>query len=514
MKTHETTLLLLAILSLIMAIPTAQALQPPKTYAIWELKLEDQTIIRLQVIPDLDNDGVNEVFIASSAEKDSYLYIVSGKNGTILRTSGPLGHKIRDAVWVSGYVAASAVEEISIFDYRLIQIYTLPVFASLDVRLQPLGNLFVALDIFNEEAPKLVAINPRNGQVVWSVQYSRYAIQSVLTFSGRVAVAFTNGSGCFIKIMDEKGEEEGCVRVLVERKTGGKVYISSYRDGLLFFRYMVDEEAYIGCISLKKPMRLCWMTEVDPHPKNLPFALGDANIDGIGDVVAVLNGKLALFSGKTGELLYSTGLRMLYAKCLQTINEKGDRTVLMSDEGRIYLLSFGLLNYSAYWVLGNYTYMESLGDVDGDGLNDIAIIYGGTLSCFWGGYDQENPRIHVLEPKNATSTSNPLIVFRAEVEDKQSGVKRVLFVIDGEEHVARYNPSLGVYEVGVILKDGTHRWSVHAVDRVGHDAYTPSFQVEVNTSLMGGPGWADDIAVFFLTASLLVASLYVGIKRW
>ena len=514
MKTYKLALTI-TVLMLYLAglIPTTQALQY-KTYAIWKLNLENQTIIRIQAIPDLDNDGIKEVFIASSAENNSYLYILSGRNGSILRTSGPLEYKIRDAVWVAGYIATSAIEEISIFDYRLVKIYTLPIFASLNVRLQPLGNLFIALDIFNEEAPKLVAVNPRNGQIVWSIQYSRFAVQSVFAFSEMVAVAFSNGSGCFVKIIDEGGEEKGSVRISVDRKDRGKIHISSYRDGLLFFKYMVDEEAYIGCINLKKPMRLCWTTKVDPHPKNLPLALGDANIDGIGDVVAVLNGKLALFSGKNGELLYSTGLQMLYARCLQPINEEGDKIAVMSDKGRIYLLSFRLLNYTLYWILGNYTYMESLGDVDGDRLNDIAITYGGEISCLWGGYDQEKPKIYVIEPRNATSTSNPLIVFRAEVKDKQSGVDRVSFIIDDREYIAQYNPSLGVYEVSVILRDGVHTWSVYAKDKVGYDSYTPSFHVVVNTSLMGGPGWIDDAAVLALTVALLVASLYVSIKRW
>ena len=60
------------------------------------------------------------------------------------------------------------------------------------------------------------------------------------------------------------------------------------------------------------------------------------------------------------------------------------------------------------------------------------------------------------------------------------------------------------------LSDGNHTLSVKAVDRVGLTK-EESTSFIINTSLIGGPGWSDDIVVFGLAAT---AAVVIGVGAY
>ena len=60
------------------------------------------------------------------------------------------------------------------------------------------------------------------------------------------------------------------------------------------------------------------------------------------------------------------------------------------------------------------------------------------------------------------------------------------------------------------LPDGTHTLSVKAIDRVGLTK-EESTSFIINTSLIGGPGWSDDIVVFGLAAT---AAVVIGVGAY
>jgi hypothetical protein len=58
------------------------------------------------------------------------------------------------------------------------------------------------------------------------------------------------------------------------------------------------------------------------------------------------------------------------------------------------------------------------------------------------------------------------------------------------------------------ISDGHHTVDIEAIDKVGNRGQT-RIEFFVNMSLIGGPGWLDDAAVFGTTA--IVISLAIGV---
>jgi len=482
-----------------------------ETYTMWTVNLGEEHVIEMQAIPDVNGDGVKDLFVASRVENDSYLYIISGRNGSILRESGPLGCKIRGAVWVGGCAAVSVVEEIIVYGPQFQQLYTLPRFVSPTAKLQPLRGNLISLSVAGEGVYQLEAFRPLDGTRLWGVEFTGVRDCSFLaTPGGLVACAFANESGWYVSVLDMWGRRLALIPIEGSNMTD-RLTLKLYEGACFLYTLVGDSGVFVGCLSLEGEI---WRVAVERHPENVGFTIGDANMDGVRDVVCVYDGNVTLLSGKNGEKLYSTGVNTLYVADLGATSEDGREVAVLDAEGYIHLLAFSLLKATECWVRGPFSLMEMLGDVDGDGFRDIVLSRGGFIACYWGHYDGEPPVLELVEPENATSTSAPYVTFRVKAWDGQSGVHRVVFVVDGVEHEGAYNPTHNVYEVGLTVTDGTHWWYAKAIDRAGHEAQTPMARVTVNTSLLGWPGWADDILFLTVAAAVLLVALYTTLREW
>ena len=110
---------------------------------IWSSGTINGTIcFALQVIPDINGDGHEDVFVASTPGGRTYddeivysvyLALIDGKSGSIIRASDPidysnmyLGREV--AVYINGYIVLAIVtENVDVYDLQFNKLYSIPI---------------------------------------------------------------------------------------------------------------------------------------------------------------------------------------------------------------------------------------------------------------------------------------------------------------------------------------------------------------------------------------------------
>jgi len=183
---------------------------------------------------------------------------------------------------------------------------------------------------------------------------------------------------------------------------------------------------------------------------------------------------LGIISGSTGHELLSA------RKDLEAVSAlwAGDHKAFLVAEDGVYLEELNLMRGEVrdLWHLP-CSHACLLADLDGDGF----------------------------------STSVPGVLLKARVEDHGSGVRRVVFVVDGREVDATYDG--GYYVAYVRLSEGIHEWSVKAIDKVGLSASDGPRHITVNMSFFGEPGWEDDVLFFGPWAAALIALAILVLRK-
>jgi hypothetical protein len=113
--------------------------------------------------------------------------------------------------------------------------------------------------------------------------------------------------------------------------------------------------------------------------------------------------------------------------------------------------------------------------------------------------DVTPPEIRVATPKNGSEIRSSQVKIMWSGFDELSSVDYYQIRLDENEWV---NVSTNTYYVFSKLKDGTHKIVLKAFDKAGnHEEVCIVFSV--NTSLLGKPGWTDDIIILSMTGAAL-----------
>jgi len=183
----------------------------------------------------------------------------------------------------------------------------------------------------------------------------------------------------------------------------------------------------------------------------------------------------------------------------------GDELLAILGEQHIRLVQLNLRMGQVRWLWERgATHACVLPDLDGDGLSELAVAKGQALCCLWGSYDDRAPVIELVWPEDGLSTSFTTLTLAARVLDNQSGVKSVVFKVDGAPVSCWFDSGKRLYMAEVRLSEGEHIWHVEAEDKVGHRTPSEVRKFVVNLSFFGGPGWLDDVAFFAPWVAMLI----------
>ena len=243
-----------------------------------------------------------------------------------------------------------------------------------------------------------------------------------------------------------------------------------------------------------------WAIELGPDGREGPFTLPDLNGGGAPEILVWCSGRYRVLGGEDGSELY----QLLGLGDVRAVAWLGKRLLALLSGEAVRLVEFGRELGDVAWLWEREaSHIHELLDVDGDGLLELAISAGASISCLWGSYDNELPIISELWPEDELSTSFTNIALVARVIDEQSGLRQVAFRIDGELVSAVFDEARGLYVADVKLGEGVHIWCVEARDRVGYVAISETRRLVINLSFFGGPGWLDDMAFFSSWAIVL-----------
>ena len=251
-----------------------------------------------------------------------------------------------------------------------------------------------------------------------------------------------------------------------------------------------------------------WSSSILSHVLVIPDLDGDRTPDIM--VLSASGGRtdLRVISGSTGHELLSARKDLEVVSALWA----GGRKAFLVAEDGVYLEELDLVRGELrdLWHLP-CSHACLLADLDGDGFSELLASEGNLVMCVWGSYDNSPPLVSASWPPDGFSTSVPGVLLKARAEDHGSGVKRVVFVVDGREVDATYDG--GYYVAYVRLSEGIHKWSVKAVDRVGLSASDGPRHITVNMSFFGGPGWEDDALFFGPWAAALIALAVLVLRK-
>jgi len=333
--------------------------------------------------------------------------------------------------------------------------------------------------------------------------------KKLIPLERRAAILCTSISWVYIMLIDVLGNIIASARISPYEQNN-VVYIVKCTNKLILYTRIKSEEAFLSLINITENYPIeSWRIKIDEKELNVGFPIEDVDGDGTPDVLAIKNENVAFFSGFDGSLICSTKIKVSYIKNLAST---GSGVFICTSNGRGFFISYEKNMETERWSLKNVYDVTIVQDVDGDGKKEIVIAGNESVICYWGSYDNEPPKIELVEPKNKTSISTLIVTLRARVLDSQSGVARVFFEVDGKTYEAIYDSNLGVYEVCLNVTSGRHEWRIWAVDKVGHEKLSENFYFTVNLTVFGGPSWTDDLIFITTLIAVLVLSFCVAYK--
>ena len=341
---------------------------------------------------------------------------------------------------------------------------------------------------------------------------------SIENMSVRWSFSFENASDLCVCLLPEEGVialryEDGAWRGCILWSDGSMshdldVLWLNWADGVRLCSFNSTHFLLSGwnetyrCLFLVRSRDLspAWAVELGPDGREGPFVLSDLDAGGSPDVLVWCSGRYRVLSGEHGSELY----QLLGLDSVKAVEWLRKRIFAILSDGGVRAVELGRSPGDIRWLWEEEgSLMCRLPDLDGDGHDELAISRGRDISCFWGSYDDEAPVISDLWPEDGLSTSFTNIALVAHVADAQSGVRHVVFKIDGEPVPTSFDEARGLYVADVKLGEGVHVWCVEAEDRVGYVAISEARRLVINLSFFGGPGWLDDIAFFSSWAVVL-----------
>jgi len=123
--------------------------------------------------------------------------------------------------------------------------------------------------------------------------------------------------------------------------------------------------------------------------------------------------------------------------------------------------------------------------------------------------DRTSPNISITSPEDGSELKSPDVSVTWSGVDDFSGINHYEIKLD-EETWIEVGTDTSYLFTGV--PDGSHTVSIKAIDMAGNSK-VEQVSFTVNTSLIGGPGWVDDIAVFGGMGIIVIIGLVLLSRR-
>ena len=511
-------LLLTAICLLALACPTAggaregrlgeQVASPaePRTYFLWERRLNANTADLLGL--ELGEGDLRAIFLLNGAGTWR-LVALSGANGSFLAASPERKGIAKEVAASSGRLLVIANGSLTVLNASLSIVWE-RIWPGEEVELLGFPSKGLA---FLRVGGAFLCLSLEKLEVAWTYEPGPADVLRACLLPGGLLLVLRrwggNWSVCLI-------EPSGDVRPGLELEWLSwaiDAQLTAYNSTCCL---LLAENASYRALHLLRldSMKVLWSLRLYSRPAHLggPFLMPDLDGDGAPEILLQAESFLKLLSGATGLVLCESSHEAIIRSVLPL--RKAFFAALDADNTlRMGIARLGSGNFTWLWALADVRCACCLKDLDGDGLPELLAAIGRSAACIWGSSDDQAPLIGHLWPEDGLSTSIPEVVFMAEVEDGQSGLRSVRFVVDGVAHEGFLDPATGLYVAKVRLSPGQHEWHVEAEDRTGHVSRSEGRRLAVNLSFFGAPGWLDDVAFFVPWAIALAGAAALLVRE-
>jgi len=466
-----------------------------RTYTMWSYE-HDRCVAALCALKA--NEATLVVGLTNISGSWS-LFVLDGRNGSLLARTREFAGAAYEILALGAYVVVAANSTLMVFNTSLSVSWERQWPGS---EIKGLGALSASDVLFLKDLT-LYCLSLEEMKLKWYYDFGEARELSACPMfkRGALIIRCENGTwyACLVDLRGRRGLDRELEWLSWARRVAVRAYNSTY------FLLTAENGTYRSlCLVSLTDMAPRWSARLSTGPFSGPFLAPDLDGDGAPELLLWSSGRLCLLSGSEGRDLLSVD----YEAPVASVAWLGGPYLALRDAGgtvRLLAIKVGAEGISWFWSLSGATCMCSIGDLDGDGYSDLLVARGASVECLWGSYDDEAPILVSLWPADKVTTSIPEVIFMAKAYDSQSGIKAVIFVVDGVAFQGSLDPSRGCYVVKVKLGEGRHTWYVETEDRVGYIARSGERTLMVNTSFFGGPGWLDDMLFFAPWAIALVA---------
>jgi PKD repeat protein len=236
---------------------------------------------------------------------------------------------------------------------------------------------------------------------------------------------------------------------------------------------------------------MSWSTQIWNEEGNNGFTVVDANKDNVPDIATILGGNLALLNGRTGALMYTlsevfsanvTGVAIVSDVDGNGINEVAIRA------DKTYLVSFGSSSYQILWQKSfGSEGIDSIQDVNGDGYKDVIAATSSQVNCFVGSTPDTTPPVANAGPDQIVNEKVQVQFDGSRSTDNIGITSYVWTLVDGtaktlDGSVPTYtfsNP--GIYTVTLNVSDAVGNWATDAVTITVRDITPPTIGTPIQS---------------------------------
>jgi PKD repeat protein len=490
-----TLILSLCLLSLIMQAPVGQC------SVLWYFSPKSDFFAVVQAIEDVSGDGHEDVFVATDAltgyengrtyELPAELVFLDGRTGKPNRSLTLGMTSIREAIFVNGHVVISEGKILKVYDSNFDEIYD-KTFSETPRLLRILSESQIIFSLDNN----VTALNLENNENIWTWM-APAKITNVLVTPTGIICAYPD----YLSMLSINGTFISGKYVPRQKFQGSVLYTESLHK-LDDTRFLYLEDAWLifgqsPSVTLSmweisnSSFSMEWKIEIGGRSANKPFAISDIDGDGVNDFICRRKGDygIAVFSGKTGQQVYSTGISGLYIYASTRISDiDGDGIAEIAlnpyDENawhRLYITSFKRnrsISYEIGFDFDLYDYLVSIQDVDGDNFLDIiGARLRGTVEAYQGFDsrlvpDSKAPTVSILSPQNKAYSKVVPLTFTLNEPTSWIG-----YSLDRQANITTAgNTTL------IDLTDGSHSVTVYANDTAGNMGASSTIYFAVDTT--------------------------------
>ncbi len=450
---------------------------------LWAFQPQSSFLATVQTINDVTGDGHEDIFVATQAQTrissagvvniPSELIFLNGKTGKLYRSLNLGDTGIDSSVFVNGHVILSRGNGLEIYNSLLQRTYSRTFNGT--------PRLITVLNqshVFFAVERNITLFNLEKTEYLWTLTASG-KITDILVMSKGVVFTYPN----YLVMRGFDGSPITGTYVPRPEYDPAPLYTESLHK-LDDNRFLYFEDVWVVFGQSPYPSIIMWETsettfsrkwtiEVGGGAANKPFAIPDVDGDKVNDFICSNKDdrNISVFSGQTGQLIYSPGPSVYYIDAATRINDIDkdgiDEVALASySSTALCIYSFKQTSAKAYYVQWDlYDSLVAIEDVDGDGLLDfVAASAGGRLDAYRGfvselSPDKTPPTVSILSPQNTTYAKKDISLIFTSSEPAHS----ISLQLDKNG-----NTTISGNRTLVDLVDGRHTLVIYIEDASGN----------------------------------------------